>query len=291
MRILLAPLLILLLTASALYAQTPKEYPGATTYKYKTVGDTELYLFVFLPEDHKPTDSRPAAVFFFGGGWNGGTPTQFIPHCRHLAQRGMVAITADYRVKTRQGTSPRECVKDGKSAVRWMRMNAAKLGIDPDRIAAGGGSAGGHVASTTGIIRGLEEAGEDLTVSSKPNALLLFNPVYDNGPGGYGHDRVKNYYKEISPIHNIQKGAPPTIVFLGTDDKLIPVSTAHKFQALMDKAKVRCVHHFYEGEPHGFFNYAKKANFIDTVTKMDQFLQELSWIQGPANLNYEAVKP
>ena len=104
MRILLAPLLILLLTASALYAQTPKEYPGATTYKYKTVGDTELYLFVFLPEDHKPTDSRPAAVFFFGGGWNGGTPTQFIPHCRHLAQRGMVAITADYRVKTRQGT-------------------------------------------------------------------------------------------------------------------------------------------------------------------------------------------
>tara|TARA_B100000945_G_scaffold279111_1_gene245308 strand:+ start:8106 stop:9023 length:918 start_codon:yes stop_codon:yes gene_type:complete len=291
MRHLVISLLLLGLNSTLVMAQTPKGYSGAKTYKYKTVGETELYLFVFVPQGHQPTDSQPAAVFFFGGGWNGGSPNQFVPHCRYLASRGMVAVTADYRVKSRQGTSPRECVKDGKSAIRWMRTNASKLGIDPNRIAAGGGSAGGHVASATGIIKEMEETGEDLKISSKPNALLLFNPVYDNGPKGYGYERVKDYYQEISPIHNIQKGAPPTIVFLGTKDSLIPVSTAEKFQQLMKQANALCINHFYDGEPHGFFNYNKKENFVDTVTKMDRFLQQLGWLQGKTNLNYEAVKP
>ena len=289
MRSLYASLTLLLFVSSL--APAAEGYPDANAYEYKTVGDTTLSLHVFNPVGHKPTDSRPAAVFFFGGGWNGGSPTQFVPHCRYLASRGMVAVTADYRVKSRQGTSPRECVKDGKSAVRWLRTNAAKLGIDPDRIAAGGGSAGGHVASTTGIIQGMEEKGEDLNVSSKPNALLLFNPVYDNGPDGYGYNRVKDYYQAISPIHNIEKGAPPTIVFLGTKDTLIPVSTAKKFQMLMDQVKAACVHHFYKDEPHGFFNYNKKDNFVDTVTKMDQFLEKMGWLKGEASVDYEAVKP
>jgi acetyl esterase len=289
MRSLYASLTLLFFVSSL--APAAEGYPDANAYEYKTVGDTTLSLHVFNPVGHKPTDSRPAAVFFFGGGWNGGSPTQFVPHCRYLASRGMVAVTADYRVKSRQGTSPRECVKDGKSAVRWLRTNAAKLGIDPDRIAAGGGSAGGHVASTTGIIQGMEEKGEDLNISSKPNALLLFNPVYDNGPDGYGYDRVKDYYQAISPIHNIEKGAPPTIVFLGTKDTLIPVSTAKKFQMLMDQVKATCVHQFYKDEPHGFFNYNKKDNFVDTVTKMDQFLEKLGWLKGEASVDYEAVKP
>ena len=135
-------------------------------------------------------------------------------------------MVADYRVKSRHGTTPFECVKDGKSAVRWLRANADRLGIDPNRIAAGGGSAGGHVAAATGNVPGLEEPGEELHVSSVPNALLLFNPVYDNGPGGYGHERVRDRFHEISPLHNIKPGAPPTIVFLGTDNALVPVATA-----------------------------------------------------------------
>ena len=199
-------LLLLAITPSFLLAQPPEQYKGAKSYKYKTVGDTELYLYVFSPEDHQTSDSRPAAVFFFGGGWNGGTPSQFVPHGRHLISRGMISVVADYRVKSRQGTTPRECVKDGKSVVRWLRANAEKLGIDANRLAAGGGSAGGHVAAATGNVLGLEEKGEDVRISSKPNALLLFNPVYDNGPNGYGYDRVKEYHEEISPIDNIRKG-------------------------------------------------------------------------------------
>ena len=125
--------------------------------QYKEASGAKLFLHVFNPEGHKTTDARPAIVFFFGGGWNGGTPKQFEPHCQYLARRGMVAITAEYRVKSRNKTSPFECVADGKSAVRFIRANAAKLGVDPKRVAAGGGSAGGHVAAATGNCPELEE--------------------------------------------------------------------------------------------------------------------------------------
>ena len=127
----------------------------------------------------------------------------------------MIGMVADYRVKSRQKTTPYECVKDGKSAVRWVRKNAERLGIDPDRLAVGGGSAGGHLAAATATIEGINEDGEDTSVSAVTNALLLFNPVYDNGPDGYGHKRFGNRYKEISPFHNIRSGMPPAIVFFG----------------------------------------------------------------------------
>lgn len=255
---------------------------GVEHMVYKEASGSKLVLNVFYPEGHDAKkDKRPAIVFFFGGGWSGGNPAQFAPHCEYLASRGMVAMSADYRVRSRQGTPPFECVKDGKSAVRWIRQNAKKLGIDPERLAAGGGSAGGHVAAATGTVPSLEEEGEDLSVSSKPDALVLFNPVYDNGPKGYGHSRVADRYKEISPIHNIRKGTPPAIVFLGDQDSLIPVSTAEKYKALMEKVGSRSDLHVYAGQPHGFFNQGKKGNYYEkTVLEMDKFLISLGWLKG-----------
>ena len=255
---------------------------GVDHMVYKEASGSKLLLNVFYPEGHDAKkDKRPAIVFFFGGGWSGGNPAQFAPHCEYLASRGMVAMSADYRVRSRQGTPPFECVKDGKSAVRWIRQNAKKLGIDPERLAAGGGSAGGHVAAATGTVPGLEEEGEDLSVSSKPDALVLFNPVYDNGPKGYGHSRVADRYKDISPIHNIRKGTPPAIVFLGDQDKLIPVSTAEKYKALMEKVGSRSDLHVYAGQPHGFFNKGKKGNYYEkTVLEMDKFFLSLGWLKG-----------
>ena len=260
--------------------KAPLEFEGATAHVYKKTAEGELYLYVFQPQKGRQ-QNRPAAVFFFGGGWNGGTPKQFEEHASYLASRGMVGIVADYRVKSRQGTTPFECVKDGKSAIRWVRVHAGELGIDPDRIAAGGGSAGGHVAAATATVPGLEEKGEDSSVSCRPNALLLFNPVYDNGPEGYGHERVKERYKEISPIHNIHKGTPPAIVFLGTKDTLIPVATAEKYKQLMEQAGSRCDLHLYEDQPHGFFNRRKsEEHFLKTVTEMDRFLESLGYLKG-----------
>ncbi len=108
------------------------------------LGDTSLKLDVFEPAGLKPTDHRPAIVFFFGGGWSGGDAKQFYQQAKAMTEQGMVVFSADYRVKSRNKTTPFECVKDGKSAIRWVREHAAELGIDPDRIVAAGGSAGGH---------------------------------------------------------------------------------------------------------------------------------------------------
>ena len=262
---------------------------GAKVHQYKQVGDTKLFLHAFNPKGHKASDRRPAIVFFFGGGWNGGTPKQFEPHSAYLASRGMVAITAEYRVKSRNKTTPFECVKDGKSAIRWVRENADKLGVDAKRVAAGGGSAGGHVAAATGNCPGLEEKGEDMKISSKPNALVLFNPVYDNSSKGWGHIRVKSRWKEISPMHNIAKGSPPTIVFLGTKDKLIPVSTAEEYHKCMKDIGSRSELHLYKDATHGFFNKGKKGDhYPDTIAKMDKFLVSLGWLKGESTIRKDS---
>ncbi|MEO1994912.1 MAG: alpha/beta hydrolase [Planctomycetaceae bacterium] len=99
-------------------------------------------------------------------------------------------MSADYRVIRKHKTTPFECVKDGKSAVRWIRQHAAELGVDPDRIVAAGGSAGGHVAAYTGVIQGHEEEGEDANISSLPDAMILYNPVIDTTEEGYGVSKV-----------------------------------------------------------------------------------------------------
>ena len=247
---------------------------------YKRVGDTELKLHIFNPPNLSESDKRPAIVFFFGGGWFQGHPRQFYPHCEYLASRGMVAMSAEYRVSSRNKTTPKECVMDGKSAVRWIRQHAAELGIAPDKVMAGGGSAGGHVAAATGTTKGFEEDGEDLGISSRPCALVLFNPVFDNGPRGYGYDQVKAYWKQISPMHNIDSNTPPTIVFLGTKDALIPAATAEAYQKRMQESGNRCDLHLYEGQPHGFFNYNQKENYTKTVIAMDRFLASLGYLVG-----------
>lgn len=222
---------------------------------YKTADGVELKLHFFDPEGLKPSDRRAAIVFFFGGGWNGGTPKQFYEQARVLADRGMVAISAEYRIKKRHKTTPFECVKDGKSAVRWIRQHASELGVDPSRIVASGGSAGGHVAACTGVIKGLDEAGEDLAVSSIPNAMILFNPVLDTTAKGYGLKSVgKSRQTEISPCHHVGAGIVPTLVFHGTADTTVPFENAERFTRLMKEAGNVCHLERSHGNGHGSFN-------------------------------------
>ncbi len=244
---------------------------------YKQIGDVKLYLHVFSPEGHTSAARRPAMVFFFGGGWKGGSPRQFYPHCRYLAARGMVAAAAEYRVQSRHGTTPFECVRDGKSAVRYLRAHADELGIDPERIAAGGGSAGGHVAASTGTLSQLDEPGEDLNVSSRPVALVLFNPVVDTSKRGYGYDRIGDRWREISPVEHITNDTPPTILFHGTNDTTVPFENAERFAARMKALGNRCELIPFEGAGHGFFNFGRDGSeaYVRTVRAMEPFLASL----------------
>lgn len=265
--------------------------PGAKVETYKTSGDVKLNLYVYSPPGHQPEDRRPAIVFFFGGGWHSGSPQQFQRQCEYLASRGMVGITADYRVFSRNGTKADRCVADGKSAIRWVRIHASKLGVHPHRIVAAGGSAGGHVAACTGIITGFEEVGEDLTVSSAPNALILFNPVLVLAPieelpdlrlPEHLNDRMGVPPVKISPYHQIRSNAPPTLILHGKADTVTPYLAAEKFTAKMLQTNNRCELAGFEDQQHGFFNFGRNGNrlFIETMRRADQFLVSLGYLDG-----------
>ncbi len=177
----------------------------ATPLVFKKVDTLSLSLKVYKPVNFNKEKKYPAIIFFFGGGWKGGSIKQFQSQALYFASRGMVAVLADYRVSSRNGTTPFEAVADAKSAIRYLRLNSASLNIDPNRIVGSGGSAGGHLAAAADLTK-LDEKTENLSVSSRPNALVLFNPVFNNGPGEYGYDRIGERYPEISPFHNIRAG-------------------------------------------------------------------------------------
>lgn len=274
------------------------------TETYKTVGDVKLDLTIQLPEGWKPTDKRPAIVFFFGGGWTGGTPTQFENHCRYLASRGMVAMAADYRVKSRQNVQPIACVADAKSAIRWVRANAAKLGIDPDRIAAGGGSAGGHLAAAVATLPGLDDPADDKSVSCVPAALVLFNPALVLAPvegvdsKGFEARATAERFgcepKEISPIHHVKAGIAPTIIFHGKADTTVPYASAELFTAKMKAAGNRCELVGAEGQPHGYFNFGRNESkyAFETLLAADKFLTSLGWLKDePTVAAYFTANP
>jgi acetyl esterase len=249
---------------------------------YKQIDTVKLHLEVHYAQNLKEGTKAPAMVFFFGGGWVGGGRSHFLHHAKYFASRGITCFLADYRTFKKHETPPFECVKDAKAAMRYVRKNAEKFNIDPEKIIASGGSAGGHLATSMAFIDKYNHEDDDLSVNCQPAALVLFNPVYDNGPGGYGYKRIGDNYKDFSPLHNIDSAAPPTIVFLGTEDSLIPVETAEYFKTVMERIGARCDLHLYEDQPHGFFNHGRENNkyYYLTVYEVDKFLVSLGYIEG-----------
>ncbi|MFT7070625.1 MAG: acetyl esterase/lipase [Spirosomataceae bacterium] len=254
---------------------------------YKEINGKKLLLEIHSPQQLKDGVKYPAIVFFFGGGWNSGDRQHFIHHAKYFSQRGIVCFLADYRTKNNSQTTPFESVRDAKSAMRFIRKNAANFNVDPTKIITAGGSAGGHLAAATAFITDYNETTDDLNVSPIPNALVLYNPVIDNGPGGYGYERVGDAYKQFSPLHNIQKNAPPTIFFLGTQDALIPTETAEYYAKIMEKVGNRCDLKLYGGQIHGFFNYQNIEYYKMTVSATDKFLQSLGYLTENPKINID----
>lgn len=288
----LVPLLALAATANAQQRKSAKiDLFGADEAKvYKTVGNVKLLVRIYRPKKTEAGRKHAAIVFFFGGGWRSGTPRQFSKQARYFADRGMVAFTADYRVWSRHKAKVVDCVADAQDAIRWVRAHAEELGIDPERIAAAGGSAGGHLAAATAT---LPDHDADAKVSCRPNALLLFNPALDLRPEAFNTVATSQRYRslqerfgakaeELSPTLHIRKGTPPTIIFHGTADKTVPFAQAEAFAARMKKLGNRCELASYEGQGHGFFNFGRGGNryFLATVERADRFLASLGFLQG-----------
>ena len=293
----LASLLLLCLVPPVVSGQSPTfppEMDGARVETYKTTPQSELKMWIFDPPNLKPGEQRPAIVFFFGGGWRAGTPSQFEHQCRYLASQGMVAMTADYRVLNRHKTLADKCVADAKSAIRWVRKNASRLGVDPNRIVAAGGSAGGHLAACTAVIDGLDEASDEKDVSSIPDAMALFNPALVLAPFDgttLDDEKLASITKRtgvppeaISPIHHIREGLPPTIIFHGEADTKVPFATAKRYAEVATAKGNHCELAAYPDATHGFFNRGRNGSpgehYLVTLGRLHRFLTTLGYMEG-----------
>ncbi|MBC8009231.1 MAG: alpha/beta hydrolase, partial [Burkholderiales bacterium] len=129
--------------------ETPLTLPGAETLVYRTVKGIELRLHIVKPKGWTASDKRPAFVAYFGGGWNSGTPESSVRYAKWAAGLGLVGIAPDYRTRNRFSGTPEDCVADARAAFDWVAKHAAELGVDPAKLVAQGGSAGGHLAAWT----------------------------------------------------------------------------------------------------------------------------------------------
>jgi acetyl esterase/lipase len=189
----------------------------------------------------------------------------------------------DYRVSARHGTSPVEAMADARSSFRWLRLNAVELGINPGKIVGAGGSGGAHIAAASALLNDFDEPGEDPMISCAPNSLVLFNPVLDTSKKGFGFDRFPSpdIAKRASLMNAIAPGLPPTVIFHGTQDRVVPFDTSFEFARKMKKKKNACELVDYEGQGHGFFNFNVSFDLYQgTLNVMDDFLVTQGFIEA-----------
>jgi acetyl esterase len=242
---------------------------------YKEASGKKLELWIFKPADWKATDQRSSMVFYHGGGWRGGSPTAFSRQATRLAELGMVGISVQYRLTSQEGVTMKDCVKDARSAFRWVRSHAAELGIDPTKIAAGGGSAGGHLAATLTTLDEVNDDKDDLKISTTPAALVLFNPACNLGfvkPGGSRREFNMENLLKLSPHHFLKAGHPPTLIMHGSEDKTVPIESVQEYAAKIRELGGSCEMSVFEGRAHSFFN--RGPDYAESLKQMEGFLKK-----------------
>jgi acetyl esterase/lipase len=266
--------LIALLIFSAVWAQQKLSRPEPTEKQtYKTLGERNLEIWVYKPKDWKVTDKRSAIVFYHGGGWSKGDPSAFSRQCAALSQRGMIAMTVRYRLTSEPGVQITDCVRDAKSAFRWARQHAPDLGIDPNKIAAGGGSAGGHLAAALATIDDVNDEKDDLKISARPACLVLFNPAVQlSWQVPNEKPDATNARLSVSPYHHLKAGTPPTIIFHGEEDTTVPIKTVRDYASKVKELGGECTVVGFAGQKHSFFN--REPFTSDTLKQAEAFLED-----------------
>lgn len=257
--------------------------PPAKSVVFKKTPQADLSLHFYFPEGWKPDDRRPAVVFWFGGGFVGGTPSQFYAKAEYFAGRGLVCAAAEYRVRNTHGTGLDKCVEDARSAMRWVKQHAAEYGIDPEKVIASGGSAGGTLSLLVALGTGPDAEDDPKEISPRPCAMVLFNPAQGEAVTSRVDPKLcdkPRVLDEIAGLDRPEQGQPPAIFFFGTDDALLAPSEAFCRKAI-DLGN-RCELWTAAGEGHGFFN--RSPWHEATLEKADEFLASLGYLQGPPTI-------
>lgn len=244
--------------------------PASVTVKkaieYGKGGEVALKLDLYqpTPENNSADQLQPAIIFVHGGAWKGGNREIYHYYCVKLAEQGYVAATISYRLSD---VAPfPAAVQDVKCAVRWLRANAERFHIDPNRIAVAGGSAGGHLAMMAGYATDnpeLEGTGGHSEVSSRVQAVVNFygptdltsdfargSDVVVTFLGGVTYDKSPELYRLASPSTHVSPDDPPTLILHGSIDNVVPISQA---EIIVDRLQAVGVPYEYdriEGWPH-----------------------------------------
>jgi len=295
------PFVILSIAATGAIAEQPARGPRpeplidakirSEVRSYRKAPEDELFLHIYYPDDWKASDTRPAIVFFFGGGWRTGSYQQFAAQAEYFASRGLVTAAADYRIFTKHHTTPDKAVEDAKAAMRGVRSHARELGVDPNKIIAAGGSAGGHLAAATALLEDFDAAEDDAKVSCRPSALVLYNPVLNltglSERAFFKESDHSDLKKKLSPTLYLSSDTPPAILFYGGDDKFL--AQGKEYAAKAKELGVRADLYVAPDMPHGFFN--RPPWTAVTVQRADEFLKSLGYLKGAPTLNVPADVP
>lgn len=274
---------ILLLVALATMHSAQAERvsgPDGKVYTYKEVDGVKRELEVYFPEGHDEAKKPvPGIILFHGGGWGGGTRDAFKYQCDYFASRGLVAVTVTYRLATKEekasmkgDKSPKSlCVPDAKSAIRWVKQNAEELGVDPDKLIAGGGSAGGHISLIATNNPGLNDPNDPEGFDASVAALVLFNPALS----------VETNDPEIHVIKHLKPSTPPAIAFFGDEDNWLKGwNPAYEKWRSLEETTID--YQVAEGVGHAFFNRQPWADL--TLMAADEFLKSQGLIKGKPTL-------
>ncbi|MFC4992579.1 alpha/beta hydrolase [Rubritalea tangerina] len=250
----------------------------AESIVYKRTDQGELTLHCFYPENHSENDHRSAIILFHGGLWDQSMATQFVPQALNFVALGAVGIVAEYRTSAQHGCDPTDAIADAQTAILWLRKNNRYLGVDPEKIIAGGSGSGAHLALCAAMHKKVENDG---FFSGAPNALILWSAIVDTTKRGVGHDHFTNKRdaRRSSPTKNIRRKLPPMIFFHGNEDPTVPVASVEKFcQRLTSKRNVARFVPFTRAT-HSFFNFNVNQNyFVQTLESAEGFLTDQGFL-------------
>lgn len=264
-------------TIDSIYTESTNSRKDHLIKTYKTVDGYDLDIHIFLPDSVDNTKRSPVMVYFSGGSWTKGNPEWAFYNCASYAKKGWVGVSVEYRLADRHETTPFEAVKDARSAIRWLRMNADTYNIDTTRIVATGNSAGGHLVLTTALANECNEDSDNLNYSAAPNLLLINSGVYDLYAEG-NTDWItrdlsdKSLAKKISPIHLLRKGLPPMLIIHGTNDQSVDYTSAKAFANEMEKLGNDFEFYTLEGAPHAIWFDRRFSGKVSELRK--EFLKK-----------------
>ncbi len=248
---------------------------------YKQVDSISLKLDIYKLKNLKT--SAPVLIFIHGGGWSKGNKADYLPYLIDFAEKGYVTVTVSYRL-SRVAHFP-SAVQDIKCAVQWIKKNAGKYFINPEEVAVIGGSAGGHLAMMLAYSDDNEFTNEcPDSISCRVQAVVnIYGPTdltteYARNRGeclqflGKTYQEDPDIYRAASPRAYISANDPPTLIFHGTIDSLVPVSQSDSLHKWLDQAGVVNEYHRLKGWPHTMDLSVKVNNYCQFY--MDAFFKK-----------------